>query len=197
MSTRSEPRNPADVDHPESWVDQHGEYLFRYAMHRVSQRAVAEEVVQETLLAGLQSVESFDGRSTLRTWLTSILRHKIGDHFRRDGREPVSAGLDQLERWADGLFSSRGKWCAVPPRFKWPKSPDEQSELLVALRDCLEKLPAHTAEVFVLHDHRRVPPEELAASIGISAGSLAARMYRARLALRSCLEQNWFAGECR
>jgi RNA polymerase sigma-70 factor (ECF subfamily) len=193
MTTSAEPDPALDELRPDGWVDAHGDHLFRFAMHRVGSAAIAEELVQETLLSALQHVDSFDGRSRLRTWLVSILRHKIADHFRRAGRERESASLDALG--GEELFTTGGKWTAAPRRFRWPGSGEERADLLRALTSCLEKLPGHTAEMFILHEQRRVPPEQLAASVGISTGSLAARMYRARLQLRSCLETSWFAGE--
>src|SRR6186997_1690519 len=69
-------------------VARHSDYLLRYARSRVRDDHLAEEAVQETLLAALESLDSFDGRATLRTWLTGILLHKIHDGFRRCAREP-------------------------------------------------------------------------------------------------------------
>jgi RNA polymerase sigma-70 factor (ECF subfamily) len=180
------------ADHPEMWVDQHGEFLFRFAMHRVGGAAAAEDVVQETFLAALESRASFDGRSSFRTWLTSILRHKIADRLRRAPPE-VGKDVEQLEQWAESLFKASGKWGSGPRRWsRQPASEAERSELSSVLEHCLGKIPAQIAEMFVLHEQHRVPGERLAASLGISTGNLWVRLYRARLALRECLEKNWF-----
>ena len=64
------------------WVDQYGDSLFRYALSRIRNREVAEDLVQETFLAALQSYDQFQGKSTVLTWLTGILRHKVVDHQR-------------------------------------------------------------------------------------------------------------------
>lgn len=76
----------AAVD-PTQWVDDHGDYLFRYCVHRLRDEAVAEDMVQETLLAAIQSMAGYQGRAAERTWLTGILKHKIIDHYRRSSRE--------------------------------------------------------------------------------------------------------------
>jgi len=189
--TERDPRAQV-ADHPERWVDQHGEYLFRYAMHRGAGAAAAEDVVQETFLAALESRASFDGRSSFRTWLTSILRHKIADRLRKAGPE-VDADVELIEQWAESLFNARGKWGHGPRRWaRRPTSETERSELSSVLERCLGKIPAQIAEMFVLHEQHRVPGPRLAASLGISTENLWVRLYRARLALRECLEKNWF-----
>ncbi|MHC4272945.1 MAG: sigma-70 family RNA polymerase sigma factor [Planctomycetota bacterium] len=192
-SDLTEPDARAQIaDHPEVWVDQHGEYLFRYAMHRMAGTAAAEDVVQETFLAALQSRANFDGRSSFRTWLTSILRHKIADRL-REARPEVGEDVARLEQWAESLFNDKGKWGGGPRRWsRWPTSDAERSELSRVLERCLGKIPAQIAEMFVLHEQHRVPGPRLAASLGISTGNLWVRLYRARLALRECLEKNWF-----
>ena len=93
----------------------HGDYLFRYALHRVGDVTTAEEMVQETLVAALESIDSFDGRSTVRTWMTSILRFKIADHFRRRPREkPVD--MQTLHARVEGLIPGlRPERARAPP----------------------------------------------------------------------------------
>jgi RNA polymerase sigma-70 factor (ECF subfamily) len=151
-----------------------------------------EDVVQETFLAALEGRASFDGRSSFRTWLTSILRNKIADRFRKAGPE-VDADVEQLEQWAESLFKASGKWADGPRRWtRRPTSETERSELSRVLEHCLGKIPAQIAEMFVLHEQHRVPGPRLADSLGISTGNLWVRLYRARLALRECLEKNWF-----
>ena len=72
---------------PETWVDQHGDSLYRYALFRVREVQVAEDLVQETLLAALGAKDSFAERSAIRTWLFGILKHKNIDHIRKISRE--------------------------------------------------------------------------------------------------------------
>ncbi|HET9533057.1 MAG TPA: sigma factor [Blastocatellia bacterium] len=95
---------------PESWVDRHGDVLFRYALVRVRDHAVAEELVQEALLAALQSYESFSGQSSERTWLIGILKHKITDHYRRLSRTSQFNPDDEVAFEHDELFQRSGEW---------------------------------------------------------------------------------------
>ncbi len=112
-------------DNPQSWLEKHGDYLFRYALIRVSQRDIAEDLVQETFLAALKSYATFDGNSSIRTWLTGILRHKIMDHFRHiyksdknkvdlesgDMDDFIDSGIDK-GRWRPGY--APGDWSGTP-----------------------------------------------------------------------------------
>ena len=76
------------IDNPENWVDEYGDYLYRYALSRVKDPIIAEDLVQETFLAALKARHNFQGRSTARTWMIAILKHKIVDYIRQKVREP-------------------------------------------------------------------------------------------------------------
>ena len=77
-------RTPSD---PEQWVDLYGNYLYRFALGRMRNPEEAQNAVQETFLAALTACKNFAGKSSERTWLISILKHKIIDHFRKNYRE--------------------------------------------------------------------------------------------------------------
>src|SRR5215471_14626288 len=99
-----------DASHAESWLNQHGDALFRYAILRVRDSAVAEDLVQETLLAALKAFERFQGRGSERTWLMGIMKHKIADHFRRAQREvPIQPSTDWFIE-AEFFEAADGEW---------------------------------------------------------------------------------------
>ena len=93
-------------------IDGHRAYLLRVAVLQLRDPDLAEDVVQDTLVAALQGEAGFSGRSSLKTWLTGILKHKIVDAIRRKGREPVMANLDDETRLEDfdALFDETGHW---------------------------------------------------------------------------------------
>ena len=68
---------------PNKWLDSHGDYLYRYALVRVREAVVAEDLLQETLLAAVGAYQGHAGRSSERTWLVGIMKHKVIDYFRR------------------------------------------------------------------------------------------------------------------
>jgi RNA polymerase sigma-70 factor (ECF subfamily) len=165
-------------------------YLLRYASLQLRDRHAAEDVVQETLLAALAGEGSFGGRSNLRTWLTGILKHKIVDAIRRLGKEaPVSAGEDEL----DALFDSRGHWVEMPGAWEDPDASLEKKQFLAVLEDCLARLSSKTAQVFLMREHLGYETAEICKELALTPTHCWVLLYRARVALRECLQRNWFA----
>ena len=96
---------------PTEWVDLYGDALYRYAMARLHDESLAEDLVQETLLAGMKVRDRFAGNSSEKTWLIGILKHKIVDHFRKSSRETVQDVDDaMISRAADSCFDKQGRW---------------------------------------------------------------------------------------
>src|SRR5271165_1791769 len=104
-------------DDASAWLERHGDALYCYARARVGACDLAEDLVQETLLAALEARQQFAGRSSVRTWLFSILRHKIVDLYRRGGAERTNAGHGQMLGFPSGehaCFTSDGFWRSAP-----------------------------------------------------------------------------------
>ena len=95
---------------PEAWVDRYGDYLYHFALSRVHNPTVAEDLVQETFLSALRSLKDFKGRSSEKTWLAGILKHKIGDHFRKSVREQPVEDLQTDTESIDAFFDQKGNW---------------------------------------------------------------------------------------
>jgi len=170
-------------------------YLVRYASLTLRNRDAAEDAVQETLLAALSAEGRFEGRSNLRTWLTGILKHKCVDAVRRASREAPLAGEDAETAGEDfeALFDDREHWREHPSPWENPDGALEQKQFLRALEMCLAGLPARTAQVFMLREHAGLETPEICKELGITASHCWVLLYRARMALRLCLEKNWFA----
>jgi RNA polymerase sigma factor (sigma-70 family) len=92
------------------WVDEHGECLHRYALARVRKAEVAEDLVQETFLSAVRGYEKFGGRSSDRSWLSSVLKNKIVDHFRKLGRETSFTNMEFLSDEFSEKFVEIGFW---------------------------------------------------------------------------------------
>jgi RNA polymerase sigma-70 factor, ECF subfamily len=173
-------------------------YLVRFASLQLRDAAAAEDAVQEALLAALAGEANFAGRSNLRTWLTGILKHKIVDTIRRQSRErPVSefesAGEDrESEALFDGLFDRRGHWEEMPDAWEQPEAALGQKQFLAALEECLRALPQRTAQVFMMREHLGLETSEICKELGITSTHCWVMLHRARMALRLCLEMNWF-----
>jgi len=172
----------------------HRGYLLRVAMLQLRDNDLAEDVVQDTLLAALQGATGFSGRSSLKTWLTGILKHKIVDAIRRKAREPAFATFEeesQLDDF-DALFDDTGHWENPPADWGDPESQLSRQQFFDIVQFCLEKLPANTARVFMMREVMELTGDEICKELTITSTNLWVILYRARVALRQCLEQNWF-----
>lgn len=176
-------------------LERHRGYLMRVAQLQLRSRESAEDVVQDTLLAALAGRDGFSARSSVKTWLTGILKHKIVDAIRRRQRDPVlesslPAEID-LEDF-DGLFKAGGAWDAPPADWGDPETALGRREFFDVLELCLDRLPPNTGRVFVMREIMELESHEICKDLGITANNLWVILYRARMALRQCLEQNWF-----
>ena len=176
-------------------LDAHRGYLLRVARLQLRDDALAEDVVQETLLAAL-SGSTFSGKSSLKTWLTGILKHKIIDAIRRKQREPLLASTfdDECDiEDLDGLFKAPfGAWDSPPAEWGDPEQALNRSQFFDMMDFCLEKLPPNTARVFMMREVMELESDEICKELAITANNLWVILYRARMSLRECLEQNWF-----
>lgn len=168
----------------------------RVAQLQLRDADLAEDVVQETLLAALAARDGFSGRSSVKTWLTGILKHKIVDAIRQKQRQPVvlaarddETDLDEF----DPLFKDNGAWEAPPADWGDPENALSRREFLGVVDLCLERLPPNTARVFMMREVLELETEEICKELTITANNLWVILYRARMALRHCLEQNWFS----
>lgn len=184
---------------PAVWVDEHGDYLYRYALIRLRNEARAEDAVQETLLAALQALDSYGGKSTERTWLTGILKHKIIDIIRKVCREvpiePSDLDLSEFDPLFERPDEFQGHWSdTLSPRI-WHRSPEDalqQTEFFNVLQKCISKMPEKVATVFSLREMDELDTDEICEVLGLSAGNFWVIMHRARMSLRRCIEINWF-----
>ncbi len=193
MKEHSTENNPNYCE-PAEWVAIHGDALLGFALARVGKQDLAEDLVQETLLAAWQARNSFSNRSNFRTWLVGILRRKIADHYRRQGREPQRA-----EPPHDGnstQFDALGSWLtAAQPWDETPHQLAENMEFWDVLARCISVAPAHLAIAFRLREFDSLSVDEICQRLDITRKHLSVRLHRARLALRECLQLNWFSND--
>ncbi|MCK5354591.1 MAG: sigma-70 family RNA polymerase sigma factor [Methyloprofundus sp.] len=180
---------------PEDWLNDYGDILYRYALMRVRSEATAEDLVQETLLAGLQAFERFSGQSTVRTWLVGILKHKIMDHFRKN-RQPISS-LSDDESATDVLayqFDQQGHWQVSLVEWGTPEKSMSDKQFWLAFNECLSRLPQRMADLLILRTVDGLSTEECCALLGFdSDNQLWVTLSRTRAKLRLCLDTNWFS----
>jgi RNA polymerase sigma-70 factor (ECF subfamily) len=181
---------------PELWLEDHGDILFRFCLARIRNPVIAEDLVQETFLAAMKAKERFSGRSSERTWLVGILKHKIIDHIRKSKRETLSEDIDIREAPTEEYFDRKGHWKVGAP--EWVTNPTrayEQKEFWGVLDSCMKKLQSKQHEVFQRRELEGQDASEICEALDISSSNLWVLLYRARLQLRKCLEKNWFERE--
>lgn len=179
---------------PEAWVVRYGDDLFRFALKRLQKLDIAEDLVQETFLEALRSIETFQGTSSEKTWLTGILKHKIVDHIRKMSREHPNHDGNPVEDLADDRFDKDGNWAIKP--LSWHSDPRkvlEQKHFWKTLTQCLADFPQRLAHAFALREIEEMESEEISGIMGISQTNLGVVLHRARLRLSRCLELNWFS----
>jgi RNA polymerase sigma-70 factor (ECF subfamily) len=179
-------------------LETHRNYLLRYALIQLRDPVIAEDMVQETLLAAVEGQDRFSGKSTVKTWLTGILKHKIIDHLRRKGREePITdaAGGDTERPEAeaiDALFVDDGHWRTRPANWGDPDRAFENKAFWEVFEACAKLMPAKTARVFAMREVMELSTDEICKALDITPTNCWVMLHRARLSLRECLEFRWF-----
>ena len=191
----TEQKTKNTLSDPSKWVDLYGNYLFRFALGRIRKTEDSENVVQETFLAAFKGKDSFSGRSTERTWMIGILKHKIIDYFRKKYREiPVTdLQADQEQMTIDSFFDEADHPLKYPT--DWvaePRKLSQNKEFWETLEKCLKKLPQATSLAFSMREIDSMKTEEICQTLNITPTNLWVMLHRARLQMRGCLEQNWF-----
>jgi RNA polymerase sigma-70 factor (ECF subfamily) len=179
-----------------SEVEQFRGYLMRYALLQLRDQTSAEDVVQETLLAAVEGGDRFSGKSTVKTWLTGILKHKIIDQVRRQSREQPLLQCEDDERSEadviDGLFKADGHWQNFPADWGDPGNALENKRFWETFEMCARLMPVKTARVFMMREVMELSTEEICKELDITATNCWVMLHRARLSLRECLETKWF-----
>lgn len=176
---------------PHDWLNEHGDYLYRFALARLRDPHQAEDVVQETLLAAIKN-PNFAEQSSPRTWLTGILKHKIIDCMRKQIREtPVTELLSEEDANMDEFFDDTGHWAEKPQAWGIPHDALQQKQFLKVLQQCMERLPQKLAVIFTMRDVDDMDNEEICKELEITTTNAWVMLYRARMGLRKCLEIHW------
>ena len=171
--------------------------LVRFAVLQLRDESTAEDVVQEALIAAMQGIEKFQGRSSLKTWVFSILKRKIIDAMRSKRREisvsQVKSGEDEEHDFSE-LFDRKGHWATEHRPHRWTEPEDtlEQKQFWTVFELCIDHLPTRTAQVFSMRELLGLDTDEICKELSISTSNCWVILHRARLGLRDCLEQQWF-----
>jgi RNA polymerase sigma-70 factor (TIGR02943 family) len=171
-------------------VQFHTNDLFSYSLSKVQQKEIAEDLVQETFIAAYQSYHKYEGKSNAKTWLFSILKHKIADYCRSayKKRQEVSSGM------IESLFDENLRWKPEYRPTDWGNEKEllDDTEFQKTLKNCFEKLPekwSSAVRLKYLEDH---DADGICNQLEISKPNFWQIIHRAKLQLRNCLELHWF-----
>lgn len=183
---------PKHQINPNNWIKRYSDYLFNYTITRVNDRAIAQDLVSETFLAGLNSMVNFKGEASERTWLISILKRKIIDYYRKINS---NKGKAEVRMHYNTDADSEGDWLEERVADVSDKTAEDtmvNSELGDAIYDCLAKLPEKQAEIFKMKTVLGYDTETICNEFDITPSNLWVIIHRARTALAECLEKTWF-----
>jgi RNA polymerase sigma-70 factor (TIGR02943 family) len=183
---------PKHLLNPNKWIDLYADYLFNFTISRVNDREMAQDLVQETFLAGLKSMKNFKGEASERTWLISILKRKIIDHYRKINS---IKGKAEVRITSNNDSETEGDWLeerVADPFDKTAEDTMQNTELGEAILNCLSKLPEKQSEVFRMKSIEGIETEDICNELNITASNLWVIIHRARTAMALCLKENWF-----
>lgn len=175
-------------------LEQHREQLLKFAQLQLRDRAAAEDLVQDTFAAAIAALDRFEGRASVRTWLTKILLNKIADYLRASARQ-VSIDAASTENESDGLeafFKANGRYVEMPQAWRNPDEALTQTQFFEVLELCVSGLSRTAGRVFLLRELMGFSVEEICKELGISESNCSVLLHRSRIRLRGCLEKKWF-----
>ena len=174
----------------EELVSKHSEELLKWAFHKTSSISMAEDLVQDSFLAAAEKISSFKKESSAKTWIFSILNHKIIDFYRNRASQHISLENDYLS----AFFDEDGSWLQEKLPKQWQ---DEESHLLdnkdfqAILEKCMDALPPKWNTCVKLKYLSEKKGQEICQEIGISPTNFWQVVHRAKLQLRDCIEKKW------
>ena len=171
--------------------------LMRLAMAQVGDEGLAEDVVQETWLTCLRTLDRFEGRSSLKTWIFGILMNVARGKRRKESRILPFASLfarfetDSRQTTVDpSRFGSDGLWTTPPD--SWTNLPESRlinKEVLDHVKAAIAALPEKLREVVILRDVAGLQTDEVCQLLHISSANQRVRLHRGRAAVRAKLEE--------
>ncbi len=173
------------------WVETYVTELFNWAYFKVSDTDLAKDLVQDTFLAAAEKFESFKSESSPKTWLFSILNHKIIDYYRKKVHQPLSIEKSNFLNF----FDTDGGWSSDKKPGSWPNDDEhllDDTGFQEVLKKCLDALPDKWSTCVKLKYLMDKNGEEICQELDIAPTNMWQIIHRAKLQLRDCVENNWF-----
>ncbi|MFT7157269.1 MAG: RNA polymerase sigma-70 factor (TIGR02943 family) [Parvicella sp.] len=172
-------------------VEDFGDDLYRFAYSKTQDKMISEDLVQETFIVAIQKSDKFRGESAPKTWLTSILKNKIADFYRKKKKEGiVGEDIEDLTL----SFTDNGHWSPTsnsnPFEFEGPLLNNQ--EFTDVFYSCIDNLPDLWRSVIKMKYVNPQKSNEICKELEITDTNLWQIVHRSKLKLRSCIDSNWF-----
>lgn len=181
-----------NVLQPDKWVETYGDVLYAFAKSRVTSDAIAEDIVQDTFLSAWKGRHGYRGDASEKSWLFTICRNKITDHYRKASKNLEEHGISD---YGMDYFNEAGHWTKEAMGVNWSADADsrvETKEFYKVLDDCKNNLKELQQAVFVYKYLDDMDADEICKELNITPSNYWVLMHRAKLQLRDCLGKNWF-----
>lgn len=171
--------------------------LLRHARYALSDHGLAEDLVQDTLIVVVEQRDRHRGEASLLTWAIAILKNKIADWYRAPAQRRVvqlAAEDEELGEALEALYREDGLHADPVPDWQQPENRAEQRQMMSTLEGCLGRLPRQTGRVFLMREWLGFETSEICERLGLSAENCRMILFRARTALRVCMQHRWIDG---
>jgi RNA polymerase sigma-70 factor (ECF subfamily) len=179
---------------PSTWVDDHADYLYAFAIERINDRNTTEDLIQDTFLSALQAIEKFQQKSTVRTWLTSILKNKIYDHYKKTKKNELNL-VSEVE-FTDSYFKPGGYgkvWInKIEEQWDFDSAEENSTKFRKMLHNCIDQLSSFQQSVFKLKNLEGMDAQEICKVLDLSESNYWVITHRSKVKLKKCVEINWF-----
>lgn len=181
------------------WVNSYSDRMYSWALHKTNNKEVAEDLVQDTFMAAIQSFEKFAGKSEPQTWLLGILNNKIAGYYRKLYRNPVisagPSGAEEDNNHLDAFFDASGGWKQQERPSAWTGDSTDllnDTAFTTELQKCMDRLPSNWLAAVRLKYLEAQKAEDICQELGVAPTNYWQMLHRAKLQLRKCLEVHWF-----
>jgi RNA polymerase sigma-70 factor (TIGR02943 family) len=183
---------------PKNWVSNYADYLYNYAYYRVNNQELAEDLVQDTFLAGITAQNTYKAQASEKTWLVSILKNKIIDHYKKAStrnESPLQLNIYEAPSY-DHFFDKQrmGHWQKETSPKDWGDKTEaniETREFYAVLEKCMATVPVKWQGIFKMSLLDDKDSALVCKEFNLSSSNFWVIMHRAKLQIRECLEKNW------
>ena len=177
---------------PTKWVDKYSDEMYRFALLRVKNEEHIDDILQNTILAALQAKDTFEGRSTEKTWLFGILKNKLMEYYREtNNNHKYQLELKDEVDPCESDFNGKGHWQALP--FSWGVDPEnavEKNQIYQLLLGCIDQLSPKLRQLYVLREIEEQDSETICQDFKITPNHLFVSLHRIRNLLKKCMESH-------